>query len=378
MELMVEDSQDPVEIDSRLEKIHEAERGELETESNESEDEDYESSPSTYEINTFPADFTLEVLHQKWKGGDIDIPKFQRQFVWKQVQASKLIESFLVSLPVPAIFLYVERQSQKYLVIDGQQRLKSIFAFFDGYFGENKETKPVFRLKGLNETSKYYNKTFSEMSEADQRKFKNCILRAFIVQQVNPDDDTSIYHVFERLNTGGSLLTNQEVRNCVYHGKLNDLLHELNKYPAWRSIVGKQAIDSHQKDVELILRFFSLINVDEYEKPLKDHMSKWMKKNRNSSAIEIEKMKDIFQKTCDKVITELGQKPFHVKLLNTAIYDAVMVAFSENIDKPLMDMKDRYKNLLEAEDFRAHTRSRTTDNNTIRSRFSAAKKYLFG
>jgi hypothetical protein len=101
----------------------------LELEPITSEDEDYESAPPDYQISTYPADFTLEVLHQKWKSDEILIPDFQRKFVWKQVQASKLIESFLVGLPVPAVFLYSEWKSQKFLVIDGQQRLKSIFYF---------------------------------------------------------------------------------------------------------------------------------------------------------------------------------------------------------------------------------------------------------
>jgi len=99
----------------------------LELEAITSEDEDYESAPPDYQITTYPADFTLEVLYQKWKAKDIQIPDFQRSFVWKQVQASKLIESFLVGLPVSAVFLYTKRNSQQFFVIDGQQRLKSIF-----------------------------------------------------------------------------------------------------------------------------------------------------------------------------------------------------------------------------------------------------------
>lgn len=77
---------------------------------------DRQSSPPSYEIATYPADFTLEVLQTKWTAGDLVIPPFQRKFVWSQAQASKLIESFLVGLPVPAIFLYTERGSEKSLV----------------------------------------------------------------------------------------------------------------------------------------------------------------------------------------------------------------------------------------------------------------------
>ncbi|MCY4123273.1 MAG: DUF262 domain-containing protein, partial [Acidobacteria bacterium] len=115
-----------------------------------SEDEDYDSAPPDYQIATYPADYTLEVLYQKWQAGDIRIPDFQRGFVWKQVQASKLIESFLVGLPVPAVFLYNEHKSQRYFVIDGQQRLKSVFHFFEGFFGlPVRNQRRVFTLRGL-------------------------------------------------------------------------------------------------------------------------------------------------------------------------------------------------------------------------------------
>jgi len=221
-----------------------------------SEEEDAESAPPDYQINTYPADFTLEVLYQKWLAGDIEIPKFQRQFVWKQNQASKLIESFLIGLPVPAVFLYTERLSQRFLVIDGQQRLRSVFYFLEGYFGEKKNgQREVFGLTGLSEKSKYYRKEFKELESPDQRKFHNSVLRSFIVQQLNPDDnDTSMFHVFERLNTGGTLLANQEIRNCVYRGNFRELLQELNGLPDWRVILGKEASDSRQRDIELILR----------------------------------------------------------------------------------------------------------------------------
>ena len=133
-------TENPNPIDARRDYEHQTIKpSDIEFERIPSEEEDYESAPPDYEINTYPADFTLEVLHQKWKAEDIEIPSFQRQFVWKQVQASKLIESFLIGLPVPAVFLYTERKSQKFLVIDGQQRLRSIFYFFEGFFWRRKK-----------------------------------------------------------------------------------------------------------------------------------------------------------------------------------------------------------------------------------------------
>ncbi len=356
-------------------------KDDIEIEEIESEIDDYDSSPAEYEIATYPADFTLEGLFAKWKSGDITIPRFQRQFVWKQIQASKLIESFLVGLPVPAIFLYTEQKSQKYLVIDGQQRLKSISYFFDGYFGEETEGKrTVFRLKGLSESSRWFNKTFADFDDADKRKLKNSVLRSFIVQQLNPNDDTSIYHIFERLNTGGTLLKNQEVRNCVYGGTFNDLLIELNAYPIWRSIVGKPKFDSRQRDIELILRFFALLNnADKYTKPMKDFLSRFMRRNRNADEQFIFKHKETFVKTCENIINKLGEKPFHVRAgLNSAVYDAVIIAFSKHLDSIPEDILIRYKQqLIENGEFKKMTSGATTDELVIQKRLQLAEQILF-
>ena len=100
--------------------------GDVEFDDSAAELADRQSSPPRYEIATYPADFTLEVLQSKWTAVYLTVLRFQRKFVWSQAQASKLIESFLVGLPVPAIFLYTERGSEKSLVVDGQQRLQRL------------------------------------------------------------------------------------------------------------------------------------------------------------------------------------------------------------------------------------------------------------
>lgn len=344
-----------------------------------SEDEDYESAPADYRISTYPADFTLEVLFGKWKDQDILIPEFQRSFVWKQVQSSKLIESFLVGLPVPAVFFYTDRKSQKYFVIDGQQRLKSIFYFFEGYFGPvADESRKIFKLHGLSSQSRFYNKTFEELTEEDQRRLKNSVLRAFIVQQLDPEDDTSMYHIFERLNTGGTLLTNQEVRNCVYHGELIGMIGRLNNLADWRKILGKDKADSRQKDIELIVRFFALQDLSAYEKPLKDHLSKYMRKNRNPAQEAMTRAETLFTRTCDTISKKFGAKPFHVRAgLNAAVFDSVMIAVSKHLDEIPEDLPKRYRALIDDPEYDKATRTSTTDVENLRRRFKIAETILF-
>lgn len=351
----------------------------LELEPITSEDEDYESAPPDYQITTYPADFTLEVLHNKWKEKEILIPDFQRKFVWKLVQASKLIESFLIGLPVPAVFLYTERKSQKFFVIDGQQRLKSIFYFFEGFFGPEAEgSRRVFRLTGLSPESPYRGKLFEELRDEDRRKLKNAVLRSFVVQQLDPADDTSMYHIFERLNTGGTLLTNQEIRNCVYHGTFIGFLDDINNYSAWRKVLGKKELDSRRKDIELMVRFFAMRDFSAYRKPLKDFLSKFMKKNRNPSPETLAAIKEVFEKTCNTIVSSLGEKPFHIRAgLNAAVFDAVMTAFSSHYDSIPNDIKERYSCLIKDPKFDSNTRNATTDVDTIRERFQQAEKILF-
>ena len=352
----------------------------LELEPVTSEDDDYTSSPADYQINTYPADFTLEVLHLKWQAGEIIIPDFQRAFVWKIAQASKLIESFLVGLPVPPVFVYTERRSQKFLVIDGQQRLKSIFYFLDGNFGEGLgRNRRVFRLIGLNEDSRFLGKTFLDLMETDQRNLKNSVLRSLVVQQLEPDDDTSMYHIFERLNTGGTLLSNQEIRNCIHGGSFVKFLVKLNENLEWRKILGKGVPDSRKRDIEILLRFFAMRDISDYQKPMKDFLSRFMRKNRDASEASLAQSEKIFRDTCTQVLESLGEKPFHGRSgVNVAVLDAVMVAFSENLNSIPGDVRVRYDSLRNYEEFVTKTRQGTTDVAIVRQRFDQAKSVLFG
>ncbi len=345
-----------------------------------SEDEDYQSAPPDYQVATYPADYTLDGLHRKWQLGELIVPDFQRKFVWTQAQASKLIESFLVGLPVPAVFFYRERESKKFLVIDGQQRLKSTFFFFEGYFGlERSGRRPVFRLKGLSESSRFFERTFDELAEENQRELRDSVLRAFIVQQLNPQDDTSMYHIFERLNTGGTLLANQEVRDCVYHGKFSQFLGELNELDSWREILGKPKPDPRKRDLELALRFLAMRDSRSYTHPMKDYLSRFMYKNRSPSAEMCDGSRHVFERTCEAVVSGLGERPFHIRRgLNAAVFDSVMCAFSNHLGQVPQDIRGRYKALISDPDFDKNTRQSTTNVDVVRGRLRQAETRLFG
>ncbi|HML96753.1 MAG TPA: DUF262 domain-containing protein [Thermodesulfobacteriota bacterium] len=315
-----------------------------------------------------------------WKSQDITIPEFQREFVWNIRQSSLLMESFLLGLPVPPVFFYIDDEN-KNLVIDGQQRILSTVFYFEGYFGlENIHGKrQVFRLQGLDKKSPYYNKKYDELSDSDERKLKNTVLRAINIRQVSPTGDkTSIYHIFERLNTGGTPLKPQEIRNVVFRGEIVRILRELNKDPNWRQILGKTTYDKHQKDVELVLRLFALSQKsDEYENPMKEFLNKAMEQNKKGDTKGILKFEKLFIKTSDLIINMLGPKPFHVRgPLNTAFLDSVFCTLLNNINKIPDNLSERFKQLKKDRKINDVTTTSTTNTQIVRERFRLVKEYL--
>ncbi len=349
-----------------------------------SEKEDAASTTSHYEIVSIPADFTLEGLVAKWNKKQLKIPGFQRKFVWTQRQASRLIESFLLGLPVPSLFLYADPGTGVLQVIDGQQRLMSVVQFFDGAFkNANMSNAKMFRLVGLAEDSPYRNLNVNELEErfpSMYAKLNDAVMRAFMVKQLDPDDATSIYHIFERLNTGGSILLGQEIRNCVYHGRLNDLLNKLNTDDNWRKIIGKPQPDPRMRDVEMILRFVALhFFSDQYKKPMKDFLSTAMKKKRNLTEKEAKDLATLFETACAEVVAVLGEQPFHKDSgrMNPAVFDAIFTAIAEHSGVLPNDLKDRCDSLIYNTEFETNASYRTTDASTVTRRLELARTHLF-
>lgn len=337
-----------------------------------SEIEDEQSDAAAYKVISFPADYTLKGLHDKWAAKEIVIPPFQRQYVWSQQQASRLIESFLLGLPVPGIFFYKDPKTQKLIVIDGQQRLRSVFAFFEGHF----ESEKPFFMKGVR--PQWDGKSFTELSEPEQIKLRDAVLRAMIIEQTDPKDHSSMSHIFERLNTGGVSLKPQEIRNCIFQGPLNDLLKQLNGISYWRTIIGQPKPDARMRDIELIARFLALFDDHKnYKKPMKDYISDFMLSYQNAEEKQLKKFSDVFSNTADRVIKGLGPKPFHIKAgLNAAVYDSVMVALALSPNFTPDNLKARFEKLISNKAFEEYVTSHTTDQDTVRQRIRLAQDTL--
>lgn len=343
-------------------------------------EEEVDESPFVeFDISVSPSDPTLELLASQVTRGDIIIPFYQRLFVWKIEQASKLIESFLMGLPVPQVFLYVNDEGLLE-VIDGQQRIKSVTYFFEGYFGEpdSQNRREVFRLKGLSERSEYNGKTFAELSPRDQRKLRNSTLRAINIKQLKPSlRNDSVFHIFERLNTGGTQLKAQEIRNAVYRGKIVDGLRALSSNTGWRKMLGISRPDRNQKDIELVLRLFSLFQVwKDYEKPMLKYLNRHMDDNRAFSSKRADEFKKRFPEVVD-IVNDAITRPFRPRgVINSAVLEAVMVTLLENPEITAEQLKHRYATLLADKRFNETTRGGTTDTGILRTRLEIAKKIL--
>ena len=345
----------------------------------ETEEESDETPYVQYEISVSPSDPSLELLSQQIGRGDIIIPFYQRKFVWKLEQASRLIESFLMGLPVPQVFLYVNADDQLE-VIDGQQRLRSVHYFMEGYFGDadDKGRRQVFRLKGLSELSDYNGKTFSELSDRDKRKLRNATLRAINIKQLRPSTtNDSVFHIFERLNTGGTQLKAQEIRNAVYRGRIVDELRDLNETEGWRAVLGLTRPDKSQKDIELVLRLFSLFEKwEQYEKPMLRWLNRTMAEERDFISARAQRFKTRFPEVV-ALVNEALERPFRPRrVINAAVLEGVMVTLLENADIEADDLAVRYEELLEDEDFGEATGGATTDTLVLKERLLAADRVL--
>jgi hypothetical protein len=327
----------------------------------------------SFEIISYGADYTLSVLYEKLKNDEIKIPEFQRNYVWKPKQASKLVESFLLGLPVPGIFLANDKESGNLLVVDGQQRLRTIKAFRDGKYPTTEDPFYLIEVQ-----DKWKGKLYKDLEPFDRKKFDDSILRATIIKQIDPNDNTSIYHVFERLNTGGTILQNQEVRNCIYYGKFNEFLHKLNQDLKWRTMYNMLSPQKRRKDEELILRFFALFfDFENYFKPMNSFLSDFMSRKRNPSDKELESMKELFLETIYFIEKKIGISAFRPRRnLNIAAFDSIMYTVAKYKENLKVDIDKQILNLFRDLDYSLSISEGTTDPEVIKTRFDIAKRYL--
>jgi hypothetical protein len=327
-----------------------------------------------FNISSYGADYTVDSLVKRLQTGAFFVPPFQRAYVWNQSQASRFVESLLLGLPVPGVFLYKEPTTNKHLIVDGQQRLKTIQFFYEGTFLEKR-----FRLTNVSE--QWVGKTYEELEEPDRQKLEDSVVHATIFQQDEPKlGDQSIYYVFERINTGGLRLSPQEIRVCLSYGPFAQLLIDLNRHQTWRDIYGTPS--KRLKDQELILRFFAFFFADvAYERPMNVFLNNFMTKHRELKVRPAKDFSALFTNAIDAIHSAIGEKAFRPKgTLNAAVFDSVMIATAHRLSKGSITkpetLRAMYDGLLADEKYTESVTRSTADEGRVTERMKLASNYI--
>lgn len=366
-----------------------------------------------FDITSTPNDFNIQTLFSLIDNGVIKMPPFQRNYVWDIKRASKLIESIILGLPVPQVFLY-EKGRNIFFVIDGQQRLLSIYFFMKQRF-PTEVGRDVLReyLTGDNKIDNSilanddYFKNFSlnlpspaagEKNKLDKLKYETLgeykytfeilrTIRSVVIKQNEPDDDSAIYEIFNRLNTGGQNLSPQEIRMSLYYSDFYKAIIEMNRSPRWREILNQQIPDIHFKDVEILIRSFAMLHhcsksITTYGPPMSKFLNTFSK---TASAFDEKNVKyhvDLFEsflKSCEdirpeKFATENGQ--FRISLFESIFVAACADAFINGtiveklIDVQSVDELRRDTQLLDA------TQGSVASKKNVDTRINRAKTLL--
>lgn len=301
-------------------------------------------------------------------------PEFQRRHRWDATQKSRLIESIIINVPIPPIFLY-EVGYAKYEVMDGLQRLTAISDFYENRFA----------LEGLEEWPELNGRKYETLPEAVRRGVDRRYLSSIVLLQETAKDPAEAQRlkqlVFERINSGGVNLSDQESRNAIFDGKMNRLCLRLSRHPAlchtWgipepdddelqgndpRPEVQRHTIYRSMADVELVLRFFAYRQrIANQDGALKDFFDRYLQKANLISDDVLASLESIFIETISLAKALLGEEAFFLwrrrttgwgwyQRPTTVVYDPMMFALSLHLDdrEALLAKRDSVRELTKA------------------------------
>lgn len=351
---MADDDQEIDAEEEEIDPVDEADETAVPSDPNEEE-----SFPENrFNISSYGWDSDVEGLVKRLKRQDIHVPRFQRGFVWTNTQKSRFIESLVMGLPVPNVFLAQDGKTRNLNIVDGQQRLLSLRDYLEGKFslrGEHLQDD----LKGRYFSAEVAPSKRSKVLEiADARALSDAVIHSIVIKPDPSDDDPSRGHeynqaviqIFRRLNTSAQPLVAQEIRTSIFYGSLDSLIRELNQDENWRTIFGKP--HSRLKDMELILRSISLIeNGDNYKAAMPRFLDNYMEANREMAPDKLQKVRDNFKLVTSAIVNSIGRDGLRngTNFILTKL-DAVMVGYSEYLKKySTVDHADLIKRVGELE-----------------------------
>jgi hypothetical protein len=270
-------------------------------------------------------DLSVNTLLEQWDDKTLRLPEIQRQYVWDNGRASRLIESLLLNIPIPVVY-FSETEDVNYLVIDGHQRIYSIVRYLQNEFA----------LGGLKILTDLNRKRFRQLSERDQRQLRTRVIRAIIISQ--DSDPMMQFEVFERLNTGSIALSAQEVRNSTHRGPMNEKIKEFTLLPEFRHCVGTSKPRPRMVDNELLLRFLALrADWENYRPPLSRFLNAFMTDANRLDDAGLDEAERAVTTACHGLFGVLGPAAFRLtdrrgvptdRALNRALAEVQLAAFS--------------------------------------------------
>jgi len=363
----------------------------MEIEKIKGENQELSANDDLYNITSWGADMTLMDIIMSYQSNDIVKPELQRKYVWDRKEASRFIESILLGLPVPSVFLANSIDYQK-LIVDGYQRIMTIVDFYNGVWSGDGKPFNLYNSDIINK--RWRNKTYKELTSEDQRRYRMYTIHAIIFEQKQPRNDSGLYQIFERINTSGKSLNPQEIRNCVYQGKMNALLFELNKNVAWRTLFGDEKEDSRMRDIEFILRFFalsepSIIFSESKSISLKKELNEYMSAHIEGADVLFDQKRDTFFNCVSLILNKMGNEAFYNlkndlsslrKKFYPTIFDSLMIATKIALERGYNDdvsLAERRLELLRDSDYRNSITQGTMQTEHIRTRISKALQIIY-
>lgn len=335
----------------------------------------YDPSYTSIDIEELPFSI-FEYLRQLKKDRIIINPEFQRNQVWKQEQKSRFIESVILNFPLPPIYLNQNKEN-KYIVIDGLQRTTALSEFFEDKFA----------LSSLEALPAYNGKRFSDLSEILQSKLENKKLTIFSLKPSTPL--VVIYDLFKRINTGGTQLNRQEIRNCIFIGKSTRLLKKLASLDVFRKVTDYGVSPKRMKDREIVLRYLSFRwgNPDSmYEGDMSGFLEGVMADINKKTDTQIQEIENDFVRVMDWVRRIWGNRCFRIPtdktigVVNMAVFESVCRFISYSSDEFLTEYKDdiysRYEALIANNAYRDAVTRTTASKTSVANRFRLAHEIL--
>jgi hypothetical protein len=335
----------------------------------------YDPVYSDIEISDNP--FTIfEYLRQLEKGRIVIQPDFQRNQVWSKTQKSKFIESIILNFPLPPIYLN-ETKDAHYIVIDGLQRSSALKEY----------NKGEFALSGIEAIPKYNGLKFRDLPESLQSKFEDKKLTVFVLKPSTPM--VVIYDLFNRINTGGTQLNRQEVRNCIFIGNSTKLLKELSEQEYFKKAIDWGVKSTRMKDREVVLRYlaFRWFNYElQYSGDMSEYLENAMKVINKMEDEVIDSMRLDFKRVMDWSFSIWGKDNFRIPkettrgTINTAIIETICNFISSKSDAYLNTQKEvikgNYYTLLDNPIYFDAVTKSTGNKNKVLDRFKISLEIL--